>query len=772
MSKSYLQSYLNLIPVTQQQRLLQVIQKSFTDQGIVPARSDINKQLQDIISQLSAPLGSPLIKYREATKYGKVVSRDYNSMMQEIYADLGALFKQDNSVNRTIDLHRQINDTNITDIRSALRSVENKIKVYQILNNSNSGVTDAIFNNFFKDDNQITNSIYKSWYDSDTNSLKLPFGLSLSSLNINGLAMAEITSKNLGGGITAMAEGNAHPISNAIDGNIKTFWAEVILTDEPISQVYDGDLIFGVVCELTISLYRRESINYIKFYPYTSYPLTILKIKYRDNPNDPWIDIGVNSQTSVTAIEFSFNEIFARELMIVINQPNVSVDSFQIPQSMINNSLLWQYIVNREFSLVTEGQSPNQFEQDNIDYIPGWIAYTEAMGNYDDRLNNIGKPSNYLATGSISESIFDAVTQQMLESSDSGAESLKLNLYKKSALSNDKMIEIRKYMYVYGAYDIMVNKIWYLNTGYYISPKYQPNGTVLEAGLDVNDITPSGTTIEYQLSTRDNVWINIMPSGVIPYISKERVDIDPLTLEGHLRFPASGTINALYKDDSLIPDVNNNYIFTQNTYTVALASGWYSPTAFYTTSYVPVGVTSAVPSGVTASFVNDPLIREEEVFTNINTANYNVTLIHYPFIDYRPINDTARAGTIAPHFYYTGGRWLNSSIYNLYGISPGDYYDVMTVTVDGYPAENMTDYYEGIRPALTAYSLSSYPNFDYFHEGKNIYFNVPLSNRTVKIIYDYLNDYVQFRATLRSNLRSIVNLTPTLNDFTIKVKTI
>jgi hypothetical protein len=141
-------------------------------------------------------------------------------------------------------------------------------------------------------------------------------------------------------------------------------------------------------------------------------------------------------------------------------------------------------------------------------------------------------------------------------------------------------------------------------------------------------------------------------------------------------------------------------------------------------------------------------------------------------VNYFIINDTLETNKASPNFYYDDGRWQNNSAGTLYGVLPGEYYDIISVTVDGYVAINRTDYYENIRPALTQYNLQNYPYYEYIHAGKNLYFNTELSGLEVKCRYKYLNDYIQFRALLRRNNRGNVSITPILEDFTLKLRTI
>lgn len=770
---SYLTDFINLIPATQQARLLQVLKAVNTISGVSSNTADLETQLTALIAQLNKPLGSALVQFRPAGKYGKISSSDYNKTMQEMYVDLGALFKQNNSINKSIVLHRALNDAALADARATIRKVSNDVTVYQILKQNQKGVTDAVYDNFIDNDNQSVDPIYTAWLDTDTQTVRLPVGTYNNSLNINGFATAEINVKRYGGGILGVLRDEQSNLDNAIDGSTTTFWGEVVLTDQPISQIYNGSPVFGAIAEIYISMHRSEAINYLRYIPFSNYPLSVLAIKYRSSSSGAWIDTGAVSQTSTATMDFHFQEVYAKDIMIVINQQDVSVNTYALPSNVVNNALLWQQIANNALSIIETETDINQSVQDAIDYDPSFQSYVSATNQYSTALVAKGNPPNYVYDGSISETQFDAATETMLQASTTGADILKQALYGSPQNKTNNLVQVRKYQYVYGAYEIQVKKVWYLGKGEYIGPMYKPNGPVIQAYVEADYVAPSGTTVEFQVSTRPGQWRNLVADNgpevaASGFVTRERVDVDQATQVGTLRFAASGVPTAVYMDGNIMP--SGQYSYSNNN--ISVASGVYSPMAAYTASYQIAGFSDIMPSGRVADFEYDPIIPKIDIFTGTGASQYSVTTSYAPFVDYRIINDTSAALKTSPDFLYTNGRWQNISASGVYGILPGEYYDPMIVTVNGYPAENFTDYYNNERPALTQYNAITYPNFDYFNSENDIYFNVALQGYTVKIIYNYLNNFVQFAATLRNNLRSNVTQTPVLNDYTVKLRTI
>jgi hypothetical protein len=611
--------------------------------------------------------------------------------------------------------------------------------------------------------------VFAAQMDTLTNSVKLPKGADHSSLSLLGLSMADIELKHYGGGIRGMLDDETHTKERAIDGDAQSFWAEVILTDEPIRQQYDGETYFGAICEVIINLFRADLVNHIHLDPFSNYPLGIVKIYYCREDNESWVDLGIEPISSTTMMEFNFSEVLAKRIKIVLNQRNPSQNSYNIPKRVISNATMWQQIVDREYSISTETEVPIQATQDMIDYVTGWRAYVDETRAYAERLKEVAKSLSGSEDTQNSEKIFDATTKEISKATTSKmTDPLKLSLYGKSSDYKDELIEVRKYEYVYGAYEIAVKKVWYMDHGEYISPMYSPNGTVIEAKLDVTDVVPSGTSIEYQLSTRPGEWRNILPSGGM--IFNERLKIDSNTLTGNLRFPSTTPPSGIRRNSIDIPSAD--YQYDPSDASITIDQGWYTGTSSYLVDYLPDGVRDVVPSGVVVNFSEDVLLDAIEVFNGSVSRQYKIDLGHFPFVNYSIINDTLTGGKASPNFSYEEGRWYNFTGDTVNDILPGEYYDVIQIHVDGYEATNRTNYYDNERPALAAYHEITYPYFDYIHSGKSIYLNAPTYKREVKVKYKYLNDYIQLKAILRNNDKGNVSNTPVIEDITIKMRTI
>ena len=765
---SYLESYGNIIPEEQRKKLIEIIKSryDFIEEEI--SGEALEQELRSIIAALEQPMGDPLTQYREAERYSRISSSDYNKTMEEVFVDLGALYEQDNLIESSIVRHAEVEKASLRDIRSAMERVENDVRVNTIIKENKTGITDVKYNNFYKNDNHSDDPVFSAWVDVDTHSCKLPRGSDIFVMSYGDMAAAEINLKHYGGGIRGTISREDFRKEKAIDGRKDTFWGEVFLTDEPVVQIYDGEEYYGIICEVEIKFFRRELINYIKFDPFTNYPLSIIKIKYRRSEGEDWSELEIEPEESVQVTEFSFPAVEAKYIMLVLNQSNPSINTYNIPRTVINNAEMWEQIADRELSVSMETAEPVQATQDMIDYITGWRALNDASQRYkkemiDSRVTE-GKDT-------LGEDIFDVATGEMMRTTELTPDALRASLYGKREPEERDLVEARKYEYLYGAYEIEARRVWYMDKGLYISPRYISNGSILQAEVSVEDVWPSGTNIEYSVTTDGHNWKNIFSEG--DYIYRERIDIDPYTRRGVLRFPTTDVLlDTIYKNNLPIPE-SEGYFFYEENNMVEIIPGWYTGRASYTASYTPAGVGDVSPSGKVVDFSEDPVRETQDVFREGASRNHKVELRFFPFINYNIINNTREGGMDPAEslFVYIGGRWYNGSGDVAFDIEPGEYYDPIIATVDGYPAENRTDYYKGIRPALTEYNPVQYPNYEYFQVGKNLYFNTKIEDKEISARYQYLNNFIQFRALLRNNNVSTVDVTPILKNYTLKLRT-
>lgn len=97
------------------------------------------------------------------------------------------------------------------------------------------------------------------------------------------------------------------------------------------------------------------------------------------------------------------------------------------------------------------------------------------------------------------------------------------------------------------------------------------------------------------------------------------------------------------------------------------------------------------------------------------------------------------------------------------------FYEPIEIYVNDVKATNITDYYGKEHPAFIPQGRFG-KGRQYIHMGQNIYFNEPIDNATIEVTYNWLTQYIQLEAKLRSNIPVQTTVTPKLNSAKLKIK--
>lgn len=168
-------------------------------------------------------------------------------------------------------------------------------------------------------------------------------------------------------------------------------------------------------------------------------------------------------------------------------------------------------------------------------------------------------------------------------------------------------------------------------------------------------------------------------------------------------------------------------------------------------SYVPLDETVFAISG--ESNIASP----NKMQTIGGTDPFNaITLESYPFVDYRIINDIGATG-----------QWTNiNNVYSLKRLVSLTYAP-MTITVNGRPAKNITDYRENTTPKFDPY-VDANRNYQYYVEGNKVFFNTSILD-DITVSYYTLGSRVKLRAELFRNDLSDQGNSPELYDYGLMI---
>lgn len=140
---------------------------------------------------------------------------------------------------------------------------------------------------------------------------------------------------------------------------------------------------------------------------------------------------------------------------------------------------------------------------------------------------------------------------------------------------------------------------------------------------------------------------------------------------------------------------------------------------------------------------------------------------------YGNIADYTGAGFSSPLTGFLQIPYTVSVVYRdgdeIFGFDNLDY-TPLNITIGGNKAKNITNYTDLEQPAFTvADSLDT--EYEFIHDGKNIFFNQPIKGTETQIDYKWMTKYIKVNCTLRAN--KIVNptVTPQVNEYRLLLHT-
>lgn len=474
-------------------------------------------QYENEYERLKESINSNTMVMELREQNGRTDIEKINNTIREIYIDLLTAFEQMNAVSSTIDKHRKLNNSIISNIKTKLAQIEDEVTMLEekLLNKSNDlfhienfRSTDSFETKTElytdKEGNQVSDS-YRVSYDKYNECIRLPKLISINKLiSVNGQKMAVLKiNKQLGNGLINIKNPN-NSLEKAIDTDMESYWEETIMTDTPIKVELDEDKYykvgFGAVCELEVIFNNVVEINEISFLPFGQFPMEILAIKYyhTDQPDEEERKI-INKKGNLKSIEiisptdnrdimikdsvsYQFPSIAAKRLRILLNQPHYIKNSFIYDKRENEKNNIW-FNKDNDINFNVKATSKSIYE-DKALTDKSWILMNKAI---EKQGNNVD----------IEELLFPKQTE---------------------------LIPVTKYEYNYGLYNLAINENNYKNMGIYVSKSISFNSNIGEAVLITEEEKSNDNcNIEYFISVQDNPtgadWTPIQPNTPIDFRS-------------------------------------------------------------------------------------------------------------------------------------------------------------------------------------------------------------------------------------------------------------
>jgi hypothetical protein len=786
--KSYIESYESLLNENDKRRLeglLNVGPKAITSATDSKAESGLEAKIKELVAELGK--GKMIMQLRLQEEGGQTDSESCNLNVQEAIIDLRTLYGESNRIDTLLTNHQQLNKAIISNMQKDIKRLENRIDTLNLLADNVQGYGTASRENFsdesmietdrqayaqaFVDrDGKILTENLECEIDQIEGTLKLGSSESYDRIHtVDGTTIATIEILEQTGEGFSDNDPN-YGISMAIDGRNDTFWGEVLLSNGVLKVPMDG-IANGAMCKFKITFPTPVTVSRFSFKPYCEYPIEICYVAYTKNdsnsiePGDYCVAYDAdNPILTDKGISLDFPVVTAKALIVLIRQSSATKNHYYVSVDQKDNKEMWSKIAAAEKKLtfetpwvdddpVTINPSLSQDMLDQFDV--RWQQYINTSKNH--------KP-NFLSAVLASPTI-----------------SLLSGLTKSKKPETPDRVQVERYEYVYGAYEIQVRGQEYNQSGVYVSVPHSVNGNIQTVVLESKEWHPifldadgilnkktwnsiggiidyaeplRRTSVEYSVSCDDfEPWIPILPLDQI-YINNELLLFPDRTVpKTQTRFPIIKTpgdqFPRVYKDE--VPLMyHRDWAFDEGQdQSIVIMPAWWDPESYYTIDYYPDESTQSAHMIDFAPGSNVSSTKLVQEYFNgagepIIDKNCSAKLKYYPYVDRDGLAIRNTDGTLTQEYDYNpiqitlnpSEHELNSQIHKINGsgkVITGEIKSTRNPTTDVPSPKpearclNVTDYFSSDLPVLNEYIPTidvgnPIPTFEYYHTGKRVYF--------------------------------------------------
>jgi hypothetical protein len=701
----------------------------------------------------------------------RILSSFFNDSFEKIFVDLHAMYAQANNTENVMLAQESANDSEILKIKSSIRKMKNDVRSYAFLIN-NPDFNEIKFNDFSDSRNFYSNRDAAT-IDPESQTLEIPPFQKIRTHQFIGDRETVVSVESLSDGFTVTSKDSSP--ENALNASKLKTWSETLLSDDPITTIYDGVVYDGAMSRVTVEFAQFEKINNIRLTPFAEYPISIVDMEYKNG--DQWVKYPSFSNVGprLGSFEFNSNPIDVNAIRFVILQETYTSNLYNIPKSAILTNLLWEQILDSKttFDKTERELFPEDYGRSETE--DGFAAYLDALNRYGFKIENRNTNNDEFNQYNVMSSIVESSIEVMGETEPESSDIILSAVTGKHQSPGEEYTQIQKAEYQYGLSYIEVNNIQYLPEASYESQRYVTQSTVYEVSLDasgthveVPNIENSGThlesSIEWEVEVAENKKFPLLPSNRT-IIRGELINVDRRTCVGNVRFATSDLNPVIRANGELLSP--SKYTWTPSSKSVTILE--FNRNIKYTIDYIPDSGQDTVDLAAS----NSIKIEVPETFDGTDDRG-SVLLSYYPFIVYDIVNDSDK---FIQHDS-TSAVWTfrnSQGPLTIDGITYGDgyemFYEPITVFVDGIKAFNITDYRKAEHPAFSISSSSAH-QFEFIQIGRRIYLNQVIDKtRQIQVSYSYLAKYLKVNAKLRCNTIVEYPYTPSISEYQLNLKT-
>ena len=659
---NFLDKIINVLPRVQRQTIKAIIaQKSAA--GILSSIRERQEEAAKTYRRIKGKLGGILLDPSYAEAGEKLSSEDFNQNMEEIFLDLNSLYKSIFAIEKESKTQGITLNSDYLKSRGTIEKLINDVKVYS-LRKLNPDFNEVKLFDFNASSNN-TKKLPSAEVSSDVRLLQLK------PARKNRIHLSDRVTRNTKLYTKTFTRGDksnlsvSFPPENMVDQKLETFWGTVILSDGPVSQLYEkgtnsGTInqinIDGPIVEVYLKFSHAERINNIKLLPFSEFPLRIIDMGYKPiasaqifNPIPNFKD-----ETSRDWVELNFEPILASEVKITLAQENYKLSSYLLPKSLVRGTDLFNRILKERASKI---YSNYVFDSDLVLYaLNTRNAVDEAVSALQDLYSAYSLDVTIDPTIDYYNEVKETIEEAYRELTPLQVKEV-TQLYTSDSFNqvDSPLVKVNKYEYFLGVRELEVNYVRYFPQCFYESEKILPQATISQVQLEVDEehvnlSTPfqddyRKTSTEWQIDIGGGKKLPIHPINIvdsvdkIPAVKDEFLQFDLNTKEAYTRLGGYyGTVYRLKKNGDLI--TSDKYISEREPGAIPrikitlVGEEVFDINSIYTVDYAVD--TSSYSIEILDKFDSKP-IDFPEIFTEQGT-NDEVELSKFPFIDYSVIN--------------------------------------------------------------------------------------------------------------------------------------
>lgn len=655
--------------------------------------ADLKRRLQNALNEMRRG-GDAFPFFRaalaEAVPGMPISSAAWNDAQDRIYVDLYALYQ---SLKES-----QVEDASVGELtrekflqtRASILKILNEVRLFQFLK-ANPDYQDAKFIDFNAGLNESMRMPLAS-VDKDVRILELsPRARDTYSQANFGDRTTRVDVRILGGKSSGLQEDFS--TLNMLDSNPESFWADLVMTDGPVRQTYApsgnsglGESIDseGLIVEVVLTFSHVGILNNLKILPFGEYPLRVIDVAYKESTAQSQWQMVPGFQVedpTLDWVEVNFEPRTIAQMRVTLEQVNYRVNTYHLPRAAVKNAEFWAQLNKESLRARSLELDVPQGTIDDVEIRPGELNKVIEDGDFKEAMSTEELASSRQAEFTTQSTIVRKALESGSSVSPQLANVILEPMFGEKIDTEDEIVSLRKYEYVFGLRSIEVNRVLYEPLGHYSSQKFTTKASVLDVELQTEErhiqfddglSKFTKTSIEYEvelgadrrypLAPRN--WRQgsdlIVPGEYLQFNRTSRTAVTRLPISSGTttlrrngeRVPASHyTVTELqvtdpYANSSLIPALRARNASPSNTQIgrgvveITNPESW-DPNAVYTIQYVARDDADKL---IVDGFVNSTDLVEPEVFENTDRNNA-VLLKRIPYVDYNIINSSKWAQT-------------------------------------------------------------------------------------------------------------------------------